>query len=316
MVVRRTATTGRDVITVVTLALVMMPCAASARSSRLYDMEQAFSAPHPFDRPPAVETFRNPPLSAPTQAPTAAPVVVPTPSAIPSVGPSDDDILLLGEAPDEPEDDGDFLEPVNRVIFGANDLLFTIFLKPVAKLYQIVVPEFAQDALNNAVDNVSAPVVLANDLMQGEWNRAWETTQRFAVNSTAGLAGTIDVADAWLGIPPHSEDFGQTLAVWGVPEGEYLVLPGLGPSNFRDAAGFAVNGFLDPLNLYLGNINEDAAVYARFGVTGLVEYENVVDDLDNIKETSIDYYATVRSLYRQRRAAEIANDDTADIPDF
>jgi len=287
------------------LAGVVAASPALARGSGLYDMSALLRAS---------------PVAPTTPAPAPAWPAPGTPTAAPVTDQgTDDDLLLNGASPaDEAADEtySDWAEPVNRVIFDVNDVLYTIFLDPFAQLYRIVVPEVARDGVSNMAANLKSPVVLANDLLQGEVTRAWETTQRFVVNSTLGVGGIVDVADRWLDIPPHSEDFGQTLAVWGVPDGGYLVLPLLGPSSPRDAVGFVAESFVDPLNLYLNNTNREEFVYARTGVEALVTFESVVDELDDLKETSVDYYAAVRSLHRQQRQGEIANGAPTALPDL
>jgi phospholipid-binding lipoprotein MlaA len=144
--------------------------------------------------------------------------------------------------------------------------------------------------------------------MQGEVDRAVVTIGRFAINSTAGLGGLIDVA-AKMGIDGHREDFGQTLAVWGSGEGPYLMLPLLGPSNPRDVTGLVVDGFIDPVPYF---VSTDVQL-ARTLVRGVDERERVLDALDEIERTSLDFYATLRSLYRQRRADEIRNGAQAPV---
>lgn len=291
------------VVIAASAAVLAEPPPAWARASGLYDMRRLLDAPHPFAAPTVPERAPAPPAAQP-------------PAAAPDALPEDDDLLLDDLAPEEDVSE-DWLEPVNRVVFEANDIFLTVFFRPVAKLYQIVVPEVVRKGVRNGLTNLTSPVILANDLLQGEGTRAWETTQRFVVNSTLGLAGTIDVADRWLGIPPHKEDFGQTMAVWGVPDGGYLVLPLLGPSSPRDAFGtLAVDSFLDPLNLWLANTNRDPYIYARQGTTALAEYEALVDRIDAIRDTSVDFYASLRSLYRQRREADIANDRSVDVPEL
>ena len=222
-----------------------------------------------------------------------------------------DDLDDLGGLDDlvngETADDGDPIEPVNRFIFGFNQVVEDVLFRPLAYTYNALMPAFGRDAVANFLKNLSSPVVLANDLMQGEWQRGWETVQRTAINTTVGVGGLWDAA-AWMGIEGHTEDFGQTMAVWGVGEGFYLVLPVLGPSNPRDALGrFGVDPFLDPLGLWLANTDREELLYSRIGVTGLSEYAAIVGDLDNLRETSLDYYAAIRSLYRQKRLADIRN---------
>ena len=211
------------------------------------------------------------------------------------------------------DDVKDPIEPVNRFIFGFNELVQAWVLRPATEIYRIFIPPPIREVVGNMIDNVRSPVILANDLLQGETDRAWETTQRFAINTTIGVGGMFDWATDF-GIPKHNEDFGQTLAVWGVGEGFYLVLPVFGPSNPRDAVGKVVDRFFDPLGLYLASENLEAAQYGRLSTEAVDEYGGVVDELDEIKRTSVDYYAALRSLYRQRRASEIRNGEELELP--
>lgn len=214
----------------------------------------------------------------------------------------------------EAESVNDPLEPINRLIFGLNEILQMVVLRPATEMYELFIPPPLREAIGNIIDNLKTPVILANDILQGEGERAWVTTQRFVINTTVGVVGVMDAADD-MGIPRHSEDFGQTLAVWGVDEGFYVVLPLFGPSNPRDAVGkLFVDNYFDPLGLYLSNIDHDPAIYARTGVEGVDEYGGVMDELDQIKKTSIDFYAAVRSMYRQKRKAEIGNGVEVDLP--
>ena len=183
-------------------------------------------------------------------------------------------------------------EPANRAIFELNRGLDTAFLKPVATFYRDVIPQFFQDPIN--------------DILQGELDRALATAARFMVNSTIGILGVIDIATE-MGLEGHDEDFGQTLAVWGMPEGPYVVLPLFGPSNPRDTIGIVVDFLVDPFNLWASNSNRDFAVFARTGSRAVDLRAIHMEALDSLEKTSLDYYATLRSLYRQRRADEISN---------
>jgi phospholipid-binding lipoprotein MlaA len=210
-------------------------------------------------------------------------------------------------------DVNDPLEPMNRVIFQLNEFLQGLILRPLAELYTLMLPDAGQEALDNFLDNLRSPVVLANDLLQGETKRAWVTTKRLAINSTVGVGGLIDVADKW-GIKPHSEDLGQTFAVWGIPDGFYLVLPIFGPSNPRDAVAKFLDSYLDPVSHWLGNTHRDEWSSARTVVGGVNEFAGVMDDLQKFKETSIDYYAALRSISRQKRKLDIRNGVLSDAP--
>ena len=213
-----------------------------------------------------------------------------------------------GESADiyEIDDDNDPLETVNRFIF-AFDLTLDVFIfKPAAATYRFLLPAEVRDSVRNVVRNLRSPVVLANDLFQGEMDRAETTTMRFLINTTVGVLGIIDVADGW-GYPHHDEDFGQTLAVHGTGEGFYLVLPIFGPSSARDGVGLLVDTFLDPLT-YVGQIYDiDDVLLARTALGGIDTRSRNIDTLDDLQRDSIDFYARIRSLYRQTRANDIRN---------
>ncbi len=215
-------------------------------------------------------------------------------------------------------DINDPLEDLNRAMLEVNEFLQALILRPIAEFYVLMIPDMARDAIRNALDNVRSPVTLANDLLQGEGTRAWETTQRLVINSTVGIGGLIDVADKW-GIKAHEEDLGQTFATWGVGEGFYLVLPIFGPSNPRDAIGKFLDGYLDPLAHYADNTDQEEISYTRTLLGGVDEFSRVMDDLKKLKETSIDYYAALRSVARQKRQADIVNGkpkEGAPVPDL
>ncbi len=199
----------------------------------------------------------------------------------------------------------DPFEAWNRRVFKANLILDRYLMRPVAWVYRLVLPDFVERMISNGFANAGMPLVFANALLQGDVKRSGQALERFLVNSTLGIAGVADPASS-MGIPKVDEDFGQTLAVWGVKEGPYLVLPLLGPSNPRDAVGFVVDALADPfmitmdkldvhnlqLSLSLGNIVEARARHW--------------DDVNTLLEAS-DPYALARSAYRQRRAYLISN---------
>ncbi len=216
----------------------------------------------------------------------------------------------------EEDDDNDPLETINRFIF-AFDLTLDVFIfKPIAVIYRTVLPVEARNSVRNVIRNLRSPVVLANDLFQGETDRAETTAMRFLINSTVGVLGILDVADGW-GYPYHDEDFGQTLAVRGAGEGFYLVLPIFGPSSLRDSIGLVVDTFLDPLT-YVGRAYDvENALLARTAIGGIDMRARNIDAIDNLQKDSIDFYARIRSLYRQTRANAIrngaGNDSQADL---
>ncbi|MCA1908264.1 MAG: VacJ family lipoprotein [Magnetospirillum sp.] len=215
------------------------------------------------------------------------------------------------EAMAEWEQVNDPLEPMNRTIFEFNQAVDKALLKPLAQGYRWAVPQFGRDRVRDFVRNLRAPVIFVNDVLQGEPDRAMQTLMRFAFNTGFGIGGLIDVAEPG-GIPYHDEDFGQTFAVWGIGEGPYLVLPILGPSNPRDGVGLATEWLADPFNLYMDRIGQDWAIWTRTGVSGVEKRERLLDTLDEIERTSLDYYSALRSTYRQNRAAEVKNKLDAD----
>ena len=212
------------------------------------------------------------------------------------------------------EKDNDPIEPFNRAMFAFNKQMDGMFLRPAAVIYKGVLPEPMQDGVHNFLANLRSPVVLANDLLQGEMDRAGNTAGRFVINTTVGVLGVWDAA-AHIGMEGHSEDFGQTFAVWGVGEGPYIVLPFLGPSNPRDAVGLVVEYLVDPFNIWMRHRDAEEWILARSLVTGVDFRARNLQTLDELERTSLDYYVAIRSLYRQRRADEVSNGKpTSDQP--
>ena len=216
--------------------------------------------------------------------------------------------------PDQPNDP---LESVNRVVFDFNQRLDRNAALPAASYYAETVPGSVRDHVHNVLANLSSPVTAANYLLQGEFTYAGEALGRFVVNTTVGLVGVFDVATDW-GMPHRNRDFGLTLGTVGVPEGPYLVIPFGGSSALRDLAGSYVDGYFSPLR-YVGS-------YAGRPYVGLLR--NVIGTVDNrsrnietyreIERNSVDYYATMRNNYLQRRARLVEQKDvmTAELPDF
>lgn len=200
------------------------------------------------------------------------------------------------------EEPYDPIEPVNRVIFDFNEFLDGLLLKPLAEGYRVLLPQEARDSIRNFLRNLRTPVILANDLLQADMERAGTTVARFLVNTTIGIGGLFDRA-ADVGYDYHDEDFGQTLGIYGVGGGPYLVLPVFGPSTVRDTGGMVVDIFFDPLT-YLA---DDPELFARRGVEGIDKRERNIETLDDLKRDSLDFYARIRSLYLQQREEEISN---------
>ena len=214
-------------------------------------------------------------------------------------------------APVPDEGTNDPYEDSNRAIFNFNQGVDKAVLVPVANAYRTVLPPTARDMIHNFLQNLNGPIIFANDVLQGEPRLAAETVTRTVVNSTIGLVGLFDVANQW-GIPYHTNDLGITLATWGVSPGPYLMLPILGPSNPRDLAGDVADSFGDPGNIVASNHHFLWASFARGMTSGIDERSRNIESLNEIERTSLDFYATIRSLARQRRAAQIRHqkDDT------
>jgi phospholipid-binding lipoprotein MlaA len=210
------------------------------------------------------------------------------------------------EAVAEFEQTNDPLEPLNRRMFVVNDGLDTLVLRPAAEAYRIFIPPEIRTSVRNMLGNLRSPVILLNDVLQGETQRAGTTLGRFVLNTTLGVGGLFDVATGY-GLPGHGEDFGQTLAVWGAGEGPYLFLPALGPSNPRDLVGTGVDAVSNPFTWISGGAWLDTATAARIGLQVLDTREGLIEPLDALRQGSLDPYAALRSAYRQRRAAEIRN---------
>jgi phospholipid-binding lipoprotein MlaA len=210
------------------------------------------------------------------------------------------------EALQEYEEANDPLEPTNRALFFVHEGIDTLVLRPAAEAYRIFIPPVVRTGIRNALANARTPVILLNDLLQGETQRAATTMGRFLVNTTVGIGGLFDVATA-RGLPAHTEDFGQTLAVWGVPEGPFLFIPVLGPSNPRDLVGFGVDIASHPLTWIEGDDWLDNAKLALAVLNVLDVREGLIETIDGVRRTSLDPYATLRSAYRQRRLNEIRN---------
>jgi phospholipid-binding lipoprotein MlaA len=281
----------------------------SRAGNTLYDMNSLLNEPNPFDQVQQAQT------QAPaTRTPTALSTKSSGAPSVPSADMPDLDFDPGAIQGIDDLDGRDPLESINRAIFAFNEFVYKWLLTPAAHGYNKVVPEPARNTVSRFFSNLGAPVVLANDLLQGQFRRAGDTAARFVINSTIGFLGFGDPAGE-IGFKKHSEDFGQTMAVWGMGEGFYLVLPLLGPSNPRDAVGkLFVDNYFDPLSYYLDNTDREEWSYTRTGMNGLVTYAGIVDDLDNLRQTSVDFYGALRSLYRQRRAAEIRNQEQGAVP--
>jgi len=211
----------------------------------------------------------------------------------------------------------DPMESFNREVFDFNMALDRAILRPITRAYVDAVPDPIRDMIHNFLFHIKEPVTLANDLLQGEWDRAGQTSARIVLNTVVGF-GMWDVMTS-SGAEGHKEDFGQTLAVWGVSDGPYLVLPLLGPSNTRDATaelGQFIYPFLDPtphaMSAHLDSSTRFTVNGTRMAFTAIDKRAQVLGKLAELEKTSLDFYATIRSLYRQKRADQIRNGESGD----
>ncbi len=227
---------------------------------------------------------------------------------------SDGDISLKKN---EPEQVKECFEKLNRATFAFNQGLDKSIIKPIAKAYRKL-PDPVQKGTGNAVKNLSNLITIPNNLLQGDVKLALINTGRLVVNTTVGLLGTIDVANK-LGFPKYvKEDYGQTLGAWGVGPGCYLVLPVLGPSNIRDTLGSFANVMGgDPwYNASIHGNNEflNEQIYLTSKALNGIDFRaNNLESIDNLEKNSIDFYASVRSLYTQDRENKIKNNQRGNI---
>jgi phospholipid-binding lipoprotein MlaA len=203
-------------------------------------------------------------------------------------------------------------EEENRKAFEFHQKLDKNLFKPLAKAYRDVVPEGGRKAIKNFLHNLETPTVLMNDVLQGEQERAGTTVNRFVINSTVGFLGFGDPATD-LGYERHTEDFAQTLAIYGVESGPYSYSPIFGPTTQRHTTGRVVDFLTHPLTWYFSD--QDATVGLTYGATRVVSTrEDLLDALDDIEMDSTDYYVSIRSMYRQMRENQINNGLFGDDP--
>ena len=221
---------------------------------------------------------------------------------------SDGDLLLEKNQPAEVKD---CFESLNRATFAFNQALDGILFKPVASAYRIL-PSPIKAGVSNSLDNLSSLVTIPNNIIQGEIRKAGVNSGRFILNTTVGILGFVDVAKH-LGFPEYEkEDYGQSLATMGVGPGCYLVLPVLGPSTVRDTTASIVN-FIGGDAWYNVTVNNDTQYFSDFDyygsrlTSGIDFRAKNFDSLENLEKNSLDFYASVKSLYLQDRQQKILN---------
>lgn len=208
----------------------------------------------------------------------------------------------------EYEATNDPLEPANRVVFEFNQIVDKVLLRPAAYVYKNVVPELGRDIVHNVLQNANEPIVFMNTVLQGRIKDAGKSFNRFLVNTVVGVGGIADIA-AEGDLKKVDADFGQTLHVWGLPEGPYLVLPILGPSNPRDAVGFGVDSVASPWSYLIaggwGNGPSNRYTVSTVTATAMDKRSEAYDALDALEKGSVDFYAQMRSVSRQYRHKQL-----------
>jgi phospholipid-binding lipoprotein MlaA len=215
------------------------------------------------------------------------------------------------EARAEYELQNDPAEPTNRVIFSGNKFVDDHALQPVARGYEDYVPDRVRKSIHNFVSNLGQPSIAVNDALQGNFSRSWNTIQRFAINTTVGGVGLFDVATDW-NRPGHLADFGQTFGVWGAGPGPSVQLPIFGPSNVRDSIGKVADLLTNPANLVSGGTA--ATISGASEGAGFIDQRaDLLSTTDALEHDSLDYYAALRSIMAQRRAALVAEGKAGDV---
>ena len=214
------------------------------------------------------------------------------------------------------EDIQDPWEGMNRGLYAVHDAVDRAVLEPAAKAYRYATPRVFRTGVSNFLNNLSSPITLANDVLQGEMGRAGNTAARLGVNTTIGVLGILDPATD-MGLERHTEDFGQTLAVWGTPSGPYLFVPLVGPTTVRDGAARVVDIAFNPLSW--AQFDEKGSVSVGIATaSALSTRESLIESIDDVRESSLDPYVTFRSSYILFRESAIQNGqtDVQDLPDF
>jgi len=212
----------------------------------------------------------------------------------------------------------DPLESVNRVTFDVNDFLDRLLILPMAELYRAMIPPPLRDRVAAILKNMGEPVIMANNMMQGEFTSAGTSFSRLVINTTLGGAGMYEVANEF-SLYRQTGDFGQTLSVWGFGSGPYIVLPLFGPSTVRDAVGLGVDSVISPWQ-YVVSLG-DSRIEGTFLITdmaasALSRREANIEGMNALREGSLDFYAQMRSVYRQYRAKQLGEPLTSDSPVF
>jgi len=225
-------------------------------------------------------------------------VAAPSKKAKPAVAP------IPLEEPAEIAPPNDLFEPINRVTFAVNDGIDLIIVNPLVALWNGLMPSFVRTGVGNFFNNLDDVYVGVNHLLQGNGSRAGVDFERVAVNSTVGIGGLIDVG-AKMGLQKVDGDFGQTLGVWGLPTGPYVILPLIGPSTVRESAGRSVRVMTDP-RTYLDAVPS----YSLMGLEYLQTRADAKANEGLIAASSLDRYVFIRNLYLQKRLLMVKSGQT------
>ncbi len=215
------------------------------------------------------------------------------------------------------DEDNDPFEPYNRFMFGVNQIVYDVLLDPITYAYRAATPQGFRIAMRNVFSNLGEPLNAVNNALQGDVTGMRDNVFRFIVNSTYGMAGINDVASDF-GLPEDNQDFGKTLAVWGVSEGPYVVLPLIGGQNLRDAFGIAGDFLAGPFTWILWD--EENSWYFMGLPNIIVVREEYIDYANGLRQSSVDYYSAMREALRQNRKASVNKalgiDNSANLYDF
>ena len=207
--------------------------------------------------------------------------------------------------------ENDPFESFNRQIYSFNEGADEYVIGPIAHAYRDIFPDPVRDSIRNFLLNLKTPMSAINATLQGDFGKGLSAVGRFTINSTVGILGFFDVAN-YIGLEPVDEDFGQTLGAWGIEPGPYLILPILGPTSTRDLGGKVGDWVVDPVGLYLIREDyEDLLLGANItkALDTRVELDGVIE---GTRKNSLDPYAIMRTMYLQRRARLVANEESED----
>ncbi|RKZ47451.1 MAG: VacJ family lipoprotein [Gammaproteobacteria bacterium] len=222
-------------------------------------------------------------------------------------------VFISGCASTGVKDERDPIEGFNRTMYSFNQGMDKVLFNPIAKFYQLITPDFVERGISNIFNNIDDISIIANDILQLKIGQAYMDTARFLVNSTLGLAGFLDVSSQ-MGLEKHDEDFGQTLAVWGVGAGPYIVVPIFGSTTLRDSTSLIVDDMLlNPVSY----LNNNDALKAGILTLNFIDIKaDLLTTNDLINEAALDQYEFTKNAYFSRRESQINDGRLEPLPDF